>query len=164
MPVLGGCQILTLEAPLITEKTPCMYNGYIYIAKTTSALLQYNLLGRDAWWEKSWLCRLSVAIFIIYILLYSLRIFTFSLWTPSVGLFLAGVEPVLQGHSFFYLQCLYHFCIYLWKKRFSHYGPGILELWHTSIWFELQEKFQDQITKNVFLYCWPILAKTAFWF
>jgi hypothetical protein len=41
MPVLGGCQILTLEAPLITKKTPCMYNGYIYIciAKTTSALL-----------------------------------------------------------------------------------------------------------------------------
>jgi hypothetical protein len=30
MPVLGGCQILTLEAPLITEKTPCMYNSYIY--------------------------------------------------------------------------------------------------------------------------------------
>jgi hypothetical protein len=30
MPVLVGCQILTLEAPLITEKTPCMYNGYIY--------------------------------------------------------------------------------------------------------------------------------------
>jgi hypothetical protein len=30
MPVLGVCQILTLEAPLITEKTPCMYNGYIY--------------------------------------------------------------------------------------------------------------------------------------
>jgi hypothetical protein len=28
--VLGGCQILTLEAPLITEKGPCMYNGYIY--------------------------------------------------------------------------------------------------------------------------------------
>jgi hypothetical protein len=31
MPVLGGCQILTLEAPLINEKAPCMYNGYIYI-------------------------------------------------------------------------------------------------------------------------------------
>jgi hypothetical protein len=31
MPVLGGCQILTLEAPLITEKAPCMYNGYIHI-------------------------------------------------------------------------------------------------------------------------------------
>jgi hypothetical protein len=30
MPVLGGCQILTLEAPLIAEKSPCMYNGYIY--------------------------------------------------------------------------------------------------------------------------------------
>jgi hypothetical protein len=30
MPVLGECQILTLEAPLITDKTPCMYNGYIY--------------------------------------------------------------------------------------------------------------------------------------
>jgi hypothetical protein len=30
--VLGGCQILTLEAPLITEKAPCMYNGYtVYI-------------------------------------------------------------------------------------------------------------------------------------
>jgi hypothetical protein len=28
--VLGGCQILTLEAPLITEKASCMYNGYIY--------------------------------------------------------------------------------------------------------------------------------------
>jgi hypothetical protein len=28
--VLGGCQILTLEAPLITEKAPCMYYGYIY--------------------------------------------------------------------------------------------------------------------------------------
>jgi hypothetical protein len=28
--VLGGCQILTLEAPLITGKAPCMYNGYIY--------------------------------------------------------------------------------------------------------------------------------------
>jgi hypothetical protein len=28
--VLGRCQILTLEAPLITEKTPSMYNGYIY--------------------------------------------------------------------------------------------------------------------------------------
>jgi hypothetical protein len=39
LPALGGCQILTLEAPLITEKAPCMYNGYIYIAKTTSALL-----------------------------------------------------------------------------------------------------------------------------
>jgi hypothetical protein len=30
MPVLGGCQILTPEAPLIAEKAPCMYNGYIY--------------------------------------------------------------------------------------------------------------------------------------
>jgi hypothetical protein len=30
MPALGGCQILTLEAPLITEKAPCMYNGYLY--------------------------------------------------------------------------------------------------------------------------------------
>jgi hypothetical protein len=30
MPVLGGCQILTLEAPLIAEKAPCMCNGYIY--------------------------------------------------------------------------------------------------------------------------------------
>jgi hypothetical protein len=30
MPVLGGCQILTLEAPLITEKAPCMYKGYVY--------------------------------------------------------------------------------------------------------------------------------------
>jgi hypothetical protein len=30
MPVLGGCKILTLEVPLITEKTPCIYNGYIY--------------------------------------------------------------------------------------------------------------------------------------
>jgi hypothetical protein len=29
MPVLGECQILTLEAPLITGKAPCMYNGYI---------------------------------------------------------------------------------------------------------------------------------------
>jgi hypothetical protein len=31
--VLGGCQILTQEAPLIAEKAPCMYimyNGYIY--------------------------------------------------------------------------------------------------------------------------------------
>jgi hypothetical protein len=28
--VLGGCQILTLEAPLITENAPCMYNSYIY--------------------------------------------------------------------------------------------------------------------------------------
>jgi hypothetical protein len=38
--VLGGCQISTLEGPLITEKTPCIYNSYIlYIAKTTSALL-----------------------------------------------------------------------------------------------------------------------------
>jgi hypothetical protein len=27
--VLGGCKILTLEAPLITEKAPCMYNGCI---------------------------------------------------------------------------------------------------------------------------------------
>jgi hypothetical protein len=31
MPVLGGCQILTLEVPLITEKAPCMNNSYIYI-------------------------------------------------------------------------------------------------------------------------------------
>jgi hypothetical protein len=30
LPVLGEGQILTLEAPLITEKAPCMYNGYIY--------------------------------------------------------------------------------------------------------------------------------------
>jgi hypothetical protein len=30
LPVLGGRQILILEAPLITEKAPCMYNGYIY--------------------------------------------------------------------------------------------------------------------------------------
>jgi hypothetical protein len=30
MPALGGCQILTLEAPLITEKAPCMYIGYLY--------------------------------------------------------------------------------------------------------------------------------------
>jgi hypothetical protein len=30
LPVLGGCQILTLEAPLITGKASCMYNGYIY--------------------------------------------------------------------------------------------------------------------------------------
>jgi hypothetical protein len=30
MPALGGCQILTLEAPLITEKAPCMYYGYLY--------------------------------------------------------------------------------------------------------------------------------------
>jgi hypothetical protein len=30
MPALGGCQILTLEAPLITEKAPYMHNGYIY--------------------------------------------------------------------------------------------------------------------------------------
>jgi hypothetical protein len=28
--VLGGCQILTLEASRITEKAPCMYNGYLY--------------------------------------------------------------------------------------------------------------------------------------
>jgi hypothetical protein len=28
--VHGGCQILTLEAPLIAGKAPCMYNGYIY--------------------------------------------------------------------------------------------------------------------------------------
>jgi hypothetical protein len=28
--ILGGCQILTLEAPLITEKAPCMYNSYVY--------------------------------------------------------------------------------------------------------------------------------------
>jgi hypothetical protein len=28
--VLGGCQILTQEVPLITEKAPCVYNGYIY--------------------------------------------------------------------------------------------------------------------------------------
>jgi hypothetical protein len=27
---LGGCQILTLEAPLITEKAPWLYNGYLY--------------------------------------------------------------------------------------------------------------------------------------
>jgi hypothetical protein len=26
MPALSGCRILTLEAPLITEKTPCMYS------------------------------------------------------------------------------------------------------------------------------------------
>jgi hypothetical protein len=31
MPVLGGCQILTLEAPLIAEKAPCMYNSYILV-------------------------------------------------------------------------------------------------------------------------------------
>jgi hypothetical protein len=31
--VLGGCQILTLEAPLITEKAPCMYKTAIYIYK-----------------------------------------------------------------------------------------------------------------------------------
>jgi hypothetical protein len=38
--VLGGCQILTLEAPLITEKAPCMYHGYtVYIAKTTAPIL-----------------------------------------------------------------------------------------------------------------------------
>jgi hypothetical protein len=30
MPALGGCQVLTLEAPLITEKAPCMYKGYLY--------------------------------------------------------------------------------------------------------------------------------------
>jgi hypothetical protein len=28
--VLGGSQLLTLEAPLIAGKAPCMYNGYIY--------------------------------------------------------------------------------------------------------------------------------------
>jgi hypothetical protein len=31
LPALGGCQFLTLEAPLIAGKAPCMYNGYIYI-------------------------------------------------------------------------------------------------------------------------------------
>jgi hypothetical protein len=30
LPILGGCQISTQEAPLITEKAPCMYNSYIY--------------------------------------------------------------------------------------------------------------------------------------
>jgi hypothetical protein len=33
MSVLGGCQILTLEAPLVAEKAPCMYNGYIQYSK-----------------------------------------------------------------------------------------------------------------------------------
>jgi hypothetical protein len=28
--VLGGCQFLTPEAPLIAGKGPCMYNGYIH--------------------------------------------------------------------------------------------------------------------------------------
>jgi hypothetical protein len=30
LPALGGCQFLTLEAPLIAGKAPCIYNGYIY--------------------------------------------------------------------------------------------------------------------------------------
>jgi hypothetical protein len=30
LPALGGCLILTLEAPLITEKDPWIYNGCIY--------------------------------------------------------------------------------------------------------------------------------------
>jgi hypothetical protein len=30
LPVLGGCQIKTLEAPLFAGKAPCMYTGYIY--------------------------------------------------------------------------------------------------------------------------------------
>jgi hypothetical protein len=35
--VLGGCQILTIEAPLIAEKVPCIYNGYIYSKDNVSS-------------------------------------------------------------------------------------------------------------------------------
>jgi hypothetical protein len=46
LPALGGCQILTLEAPLIAGKAPWMDNGYIYSKDDMlSPLIKSSLSG-----------------------------------------------------------------------------------------------------------------------